>query len=90
MGGGVGAKIDVNNGDIPAHAWLFGEDQGRYIVSTDDPESVMGKAMAAGVNASRIGRAGGTELKLSSGEVISVDKLKSQNERWLPEFMGAA
>ena len=90
MGGGIGAEIDVDNGDIPAHAWLFGEDQGRYIISTNDPEAVVSKAMAAGVHASKIGHVGGKDLKLSNGEVISVGKLKSQNERWLPEYMGAA
>ena len=90
MGGGIGAEINVDNGDIPAHAWLFGEDQGRYIISTNDPEAVMSKAIAAGVHASKIGQVGGKDLKLSNGEVISVGKLKSQNERWLPEYMGAA
>ncbi len=90
MGGGKGAEIILENSSIPAHAWLFGEDQGRYILSTSDPDAVMDKAMACGVNALRIGRVGGTDIKLSNGESVAVAKLKIRNENWLPEYMGAA
>jgi len=90
MGGGIGAEIDVASGSVPAHAWLFGEDQARYLVATGDPDAVIAKAMAAGVSATKIGITGGDALKLSSGESAALATLKNKNEGWLPDFMGAA
>jgi len=90
MGGGIGAKIDVPSGPVPAHAWLFGEDQGRYLVATGDPDAVMAKALAAGVSASRVGSTGGDGLELSSGESAMLSAIRTKNEGWLPGFMGAA
>jgi len=90
MGGGIGAEIDVAPGSVPAHAWLFGEDQARYLVATADPDAVIAKAMAAGVSAAKIGVTGGDTLKLSSGESAALATLKNKNEGWLPDFMGAA
>lgn len=90
MGGGIGAEINVESGDIPPHAWLFGEDQARYIVSTSDADAVLEKAKAAGVPASILGTTGGDSVRLSSGESVPVNKLKDGNESWLPDYMGAA
>jgi len=90
IGGGIGAEIDVASGSVPAHAWLFGEDQARYLVATSDPDAVIAKAMAAGVSAAKIGVTGGDTLKLSSGESAALATLKNKNEGWLPDFMGAA
>ena len=89
IGEGIGAAVEVVNGPVPAHAWLFGEDQGRYIIATPDPDAVMAKAKAAGVNASKVGTTGGTTLSLSSGESIAVSALKNSNEGWMPGFMGS-
>ncbi len=90
MGGGIGAEIDVPAGPVPAHAWLFGEDQARYLIATNDPDAVMAKALEAGVSATRIGTTGGETLALSSGETVALSALKKKNEDWMPNFMGAA
>ncbi len=90
MSGGIGAEIEVQSGAVPAHAWLFGEDQARYLVATSDPDAVMAKALDAGVSAARIGTTGGDTLTLSSGESAALSALKQKNEAWLPNFMGAA
>jgi phosphoribosylformylglycinamidine synthase len=89
MGSGIGASIEIASGSVPVHAWLFGEDQARYLIATRDADAVMAKALAAGVSARHIGTTGGNTLKLSSGESIAVAALKGKNESWLPEFMGA-
>jgi phosphoribosylformylglycinamidine synthase len=87
MAGDLGAKIDMSNGDIAAHAWLFG-DQARYVVSTSKPETILAMAAEAGVSASTLGTTGGDKISLSSGESMSVSELKSTNEDWLPSYMG--
>ena len=96
--GGVGATIQVPDGgeggqgdNMPAHAWLFGEDQGRYVVTTDDAESLLEAAAEAGVPALRIGLTGGEGLSLLGGErETALKTLRDINEGWLPEFMGGA
>ncbi len=90
MSGGIGAEIEVQSGAVPAHAWLFGEDQARYLMATNDPDAVMAKALDAGVSATRIGTTGGNALTLSTGESTALSALKQKNEAWLPGFMGAA
>jgi phosphoribosylformylglycinamidine synthase len=97
-GGGIGATIQVPDGgqggqgnDPPAHAWLFGEDQGRYIVTTDDAESLLEAAEKAGVPAIQIGITGGEGLSLLGGAgETALDALRDANEGWLPEFMAGA
>ena len=88
MAEGIGATIDMSNGDIPAYAWLFGEDQARYIVATSKPETVLAMAAEAGVTAAKLGTTGGDAVSLSSGESIKVKDLKTTNESWMPDFMG--
>ncbi|MBO6948991.1 MAG: phosphoribosylformylglycinamidine synthase subunit PurL [Rhodospirillales bacterium] len=90
MGGAIGAEISVPDSAIPVHAWLFGEDQARYVVATNDPDAVMAKALEAGVTAVRIGTTGGDALSLAGGEGVALSALKKKNEDWMPGFMGAA
>ena len=42
-----------------AHPFLFGEDQGRYLLATRAPEAVEAAALQAGVKVAIAGRAGG-------------------------------
>lgn len=87
MAGTVGATIEMQNGDIPAHAWLFGEDQARYIIATDKPETVLAMAAEAGVDAVKLGETGGGDITLSTGESMSLSALRDANEGWLPGYM---
>jgi phosphoribosylformylglycinamidine synthase subunit PurL len=87
MAGGRGAALDPPPPDLPAHAWLFGEDQGRYLVETGDPEAALREAAAAGVAARRIGTVDGAALTLPGAGAISVAQLKAANEAWLPDYM---
>jgi phosphoribosylformylglycinamidine synthase len=91
--GGVGAELTVPEGEgVPAHAWLFGEDQGRYVLSLAEAEAVaiLAEAAAAGVPARHIGRTGGLELTLDSGDTISLEDLRAAHEGWLPDYMATA
>lgn len=83
IAGGIGATLDV-----PVEAgFLFGEDQGRYVLTTTEPESLLAAAESAGVPARVIGRTGGAALTVSGEVAISVADLKRVNEEWLPAYM---
>ena len=73
--------------DLPTTAWLFGEDQGRYLISVGDAESLLEVAEEAGVSAVVVGRTGGNDLTLPGGSTISVSELRNVNEAWLPNYM---
>lgn len=72
----------------PLHAWLFGEDQGRYIVTAADGEAVLQTAHRVGAWAFHIGqtRADGN-LTLDGRTLISVKDLRAAHEGWLPSYM---
>ncbi|WP_028465331.1 phosphoribosylformylglycinamidine synthase subunit PurL [Nisaea denitrificans] len=87
---GLGADVTPEGG-LPPHAWAFGEDQARYVVTAKDAEGILKAAAAAGVPATVIGKTTGTgELKLGTGDSISVSMLRSVFEDWLPDFMAAS
>ena len=88
MAGGLGASVDRLEGTLPLPV-LFGEDQGRYVVTVrrDDIDAVLGRAEAAAVSAPLIGTTGGSDLKLGDVVSISVAKLKEAHENWFPAFM---
>jgi phosphoribosylformylglycinamidine synthase len=90
LAGATGCAIEVTP-SVPMHAYLFGEDQGRYVVATTDPVAVLGAARAAGVPAAVIGRTA-TEptLTLNGAPLISLAELREVHESWLPTFMGGA
>lgn len=89
LAGGIGAEIDPPEGDVPLHAWLFGEDQARYILTTKDPKAMLAAAEAAGVRAAVIGLTGGVSLTVGGAHTISVDELRDVHEIWLPNYMAA-
>jgi phosphoribosylformylglycinamidine synthase len=91
IAGGLGAKIDLEPG-IAAHGYLFGEDQGRYLLTAAPEEAklVRAQAQAAGVACTLIGRTGGDALTLAGEAAIVVEDLRRLFEAWLPGFMSGA
>ncbi len=82
------ASQDQGAEDIPPlAAWLFGEDQARYLVTTTAAEALLAAAKAAGVPARVLGRTGGDRLILAEGEAISLAELRAGHEGWLPGYM---
>ena len=86
MAGRMGATVDIP-ADVPAHGFLFGEDQGRYLLATAEPDVVKGNAEKAGIPVLAIGRTGSDQLTLRGGSAISVAELRRINEAWLPSYM---
>jgi len=90
MTGSRGAVLDPPPPGLPRNAFLFAEDQARYIVETADPDTVLEAARAAIVPARVIGAVGGVALTLPGAGAISVDALRATNEAWLPDYMAQA
>jgi phosphoribosylformylglycinamidine synthase len=60
----LGAAVDLSGWSVPMRALLFGEAQGRVIVSTPDPAAVLAIAGRRGVPAAEIGTVGEPEAPL--------------------------
>ncbi len=88
LAGDTGAVLEDVNGKIAQHAWLFGEDQGRYLVAVRDAGALVSAAQAAGIPAQKIGETGGKELILQ-GSSLALDALRSAHEGWFPGYMAA-
>jgi phosphoribosylformylglycinamidine synthase len=82
----VGVTLS-ENGALPAQAWLFGEDQGRYLLGCADPGPVLSAAAAAGVPARVVGAAGGVDLSCTGVFTLTLSALKAGHEGWLPGYM---
>ncbi len=89
MATGLGAALTLPAGDVPLHAFLFGEDQARYVLemAEADAATLLSQAKAEGVPAARIGAISGAELTVNGAWPISVSELRATNEAWLPAYM---
>jgi phosphoribosylformylglycinamidine synthase len=88
LASGIGATLEPLPQSLPAHAYLFGEDQGRYLlaVSSDRTDVVLQHAREAGVPAHRIGVTGGSEIQLA-GAAVALAALRKAHEGWFPSYM---
>jgi phosphoribosylformylglycinamidine synthase len=89
MAGGVGATVKAPPG-VPPHAFWFGEDQGRYLLTTADPDRLAARLQAAGVPFLRLGVTEGASLTVEGAGAISTGELRRINEAWLPAYMAAS
>ena len=88
LAGNIGAEIGLPEGVSPT-AWLFGEDQGRYLVTTRDPAALATAAAAAGVPALPIGETGGDSVRILNGADVAIETLRTAHEGFFPNLMGA-
>ena len=87
LAGVVGAILEPEAG-LPLHAWAFGEDQARYVVTSAQGADVVEAARAAGVPVSVIGRTGGDAIALSGAKPVSLQALRNAHEGFFPQLMG--
>ena len=91
LAGRAGIALDSAPEDLPLHGWLFGEDQGRYVVETADGDAVVDAARAAGVPARIVGQTvAEPSLTLREGCPISLARLREAHEGWLPGWIGGS
>ncbi|HEY0044869.1 MAG TPA: phosphoribosylformylglycinamidine synthase subunit PurL [Allosphingosinicella sp.] len=95
LAGGIGLKIEGEYFEGDAAGRLFGEDQGRYLVSTADPDALAEAADAAGVEINHFGRTGGSAIEDedSPGDRkpnlrVALSELRQAHEAFFPALMG--
>jgi phosphoribosylformylglycinamidine synthase len=90
MAGGIGAEL--GHAPLPAHAFWFGEDQGRYVITVAPgiAERIVARARAVGVEVRQLGLTGGDALTLQGVRPILVARLRERFEGWLPAYMSGA
>ncbi len=89
MASGIGAVLEAQ-ADVPVHAFWFGEDQARYVLTARNSEPVAERAKAAGVPFARLGATGGRAVAVAGERPLPVDDLKARFENWLPTYMAGA
>ncbi len=92
IAGNIGASVSAPfAGDPLAHAFFFGEDQARYLVTASPAaaEAIGREAARRDIPLATIGQTGGGTLTLAGLPPILVGELRSAHESWLPAFMAA-
>ncbi len=84
MAKGVGVSLHHKDG----HAFWFGEDQGRYVIATGQPEAVIEKAKAVGVPLLKLGQTDGDAFSMAGIGAVPVASLCRVHESFLPNTMG--
>jgi phosphoribosylformylglycinamidine synthase II len=93
LAGDVGVRLQEPPAPLPAHAWWFGEDQGRYVLAVAGAAGLIAAADEAGIPARRLGhaeeRGDRAHLTLPGGLAISLAVLREAHERFFPSWMEA-
>ncbi|HEV2364615.1 MAG TPA: phosphoribosylformylglycinamidine synthase subunit PurL [Caulobacteraceae bacterium] len=82
----LGLTLDASSARH-AHVFLTCEDQGRYLVATDAPETLIAAALEADVEIAPAGVAGGGDFASEGLFRIPLSRLRDAHERWLPAYM---
>ena len=78
LAGDIGATLE----QLGDHATAFGEDQGRYVVTSRNAETIQ----AAGFPMTRIGTTGGKAIT-GAGRTVPLDELRAAHEGFFPNLM---
>jgi phosphoribosylformylglycinamidine synthase subunit PurL len=86
---GIGAQLIASPAAIVPHAYWFGEDQARYIVTVPEEQAgrVLAKMKGADVPCVRIGTTGGDAIAVAGEAPVAVTTLSTAFESWLPAYM---
>jgi phosphoribosylformylglycinamidine synthase II len=89
MASGIGANLDAVPDDTPPHAFWFGEDQARYLVTVPAGRAneVIQRVQTASVPVHRIGSTGGDGIVIPGERAITIKTLVDRFEGWLPAYM---
>jgi phosphoribosylformylglycinamidine (FGAM) synthase-like enzyme len=87
LAGNIGVEVTLPNVPNPA-AVLFGEDQGRMLVTTRAWEKVVAAATAANLFSAPIGKTGGHALS-GPGFTVMLADLRAAHEGFFPKLMGS-
>ncbi|MBY0354125.1 MAG: phosphoribosylformylglycinamidine synthase subunit PurL [Rickettsiales bacterium] len=87
MAGNIGAQLTLPP-HLPAHAYAFGEDQARYVITAPEKQAhdIFSATKQQGIPCVQLGRVGGNALRTADIN-LSVQHLRDTHEQWLPTFM---
>jgi phosphoribosylformylglycinamidine synthase len=90
MGSGIGGCISLPSRVDPI-PFLFGEDQGRYVLSApaETADSLLTRAKEAGIAAVFLGTTGDDTIAVTNAGAVTVAALRRAHEGWLPAYMSA-
>lgn len=71
------------------HGFLFGEDQGRYLIAADKENAIamMQDAKSDEIPIQVVGLAGGTSISVNGAHNLELDRLRAAWEGWMPGLM---
>jgi phosphoribosylformylglycinamidine synthase subunit PurL len=83
----IGVYLEPRRG-IDATAWLWGEDQARYLIAVPaaEAEFIYTTADEAGVTAEPVGVVGGCEIAFGD-QAVDLDDLRAAWDGWMPGYM---
>jgi phosphoribosylformylglycinamidine synthase len=88
LAGGLGARLDPSRWrEVDLTAFLFAEDQARYVITTDNSDPALRALAEAGVPHTFLGSVGGSAVRLGEDEV-GLTRLRDAHERFFPRLMG--
>ena len=89
MASGIGARLNPPPSGFAPHAFWFGEDQARYLVTvpSSETDAIVARAANANVPVWRLGSTHGTALTVPNERPIVVAALSARFEAWLPAYM---
>ena len=91
LGAKLGLKLGASPKGAATHGWLFGEDQGRYLIAAQGEalKLLLEKAEEHSVPVLQIGTFGGQRFQMGELIDVSLDDLRKAHEDWLPGYMAA-
>src|SRR5437870_3888742 len=89
MASGIGARLYGEPMGMAAHAFWFGEDQARYVVTAKQTEAdaIVARCKAADIPVRRIGSTAGNALTLPGVRPILLSALSERFQGFLPAYM---
>ncbi|HET7604688.1 MAG TPA: phosphoribosylformylglycinamidine synthase subunit PurL [Sphingomicrobium sp.] len=87
LAGSIGVRLNLPTAANPA-AVMFGEDQGRFLVTTSHPDTVAARASASNIFTARVGETGGAAIE-GPGFSASLADLRAAHEGFFPRLMGS-
>jgi phosphoribosylformylglycinamidine synthase len=75
----------------PRHGLLFGEDQGRYVVTARarNVKAIMAAVDQMGIAVKVIGSTGGDAIGIAGAGTVPLKELRALHEGWFPAYMAA-
>ena len=80
----VGCEI-ISPKNLNVNEWLFGEDQARYIIITNNSEDIMNRARSINLEASIIGKIKGNSYSVNNNK-ISIEKITNIRNNWFHNY----